>query len=284
MEKLHRLFTDNWAVRRADLEGALAILMPSILQGNLAAVSERLSNTKISAEVINPYQASWWELDDVSLPDDSVAVIRMKGMLYSWETETLIDLIAQVESNPKVCGLVLVIDGPGGMASYVDQASAALRAMTKPSATFINGTMASAHFWIGTSTGRTFIVDSPLCEVGSVGVVVNYYSFRKFLEQAGIKHYEIYPDMSDLKNRAIRDLEENDDDTLIKASAERLHKAFADAVSENTGIPYNPELPLYRGEMFTAEEAVDGGIIDQFGTLKDAILWVLAQSAINNNQ
>lgn len=283
MNKLQKIFSDHWAVRPHDLQGAVGLLMPSILRGNLAEAGDCLDSTLPRVEVLNPYEGTWWELGDSNIPADSLAVVSLQGMLYSWATEYVMGIVAQVEAHPQICGMVLVIDGPGGMASYVDQCSKAIRSMTKPTATYVKGIMASAHFWLGTSTGRTFIADSPLCEVGSVGVVVNYYSFRTLLENAGIKHWEIYPDSSDLKNREVRDLEDNDDETLIKQSAARLHEAFSQAVSENTGIAYDPAAPLFRGQMFTASEAVGAGIINQTGTLKDAILWVLAQAALNEN-
>ena len=71
---------------------------------------------------------------------------------------------------------------------------------------------------------------------------------------------------------------ENNDESLVKAKAEKIHKVFAETVARNLGIDYDPELPLFRGEMFSGDEAVSAGYIDQFGGLKDAVTWVLAQA------
>jgi ClpP class serine protease len=128
---------------------------------------------------------------------------------------------------------------------------------------------------LGTASDRTFIA-SPLCEVGSVGVVMTYYSFREYFKQNGIDYWEIYPDTADLKNKETRALENDHDESLAKARAEKIHKAFSETVARNLGIKYNPELPLFRGEMFSGDEAVDLGYIDQFGNLSDAVKWVLA--------
>ena len=48
------------------------------------------------------------------------------------------------------------------------------------------------------------------------------------------------------------------------------------------GIEYDPELPLFRGEDFNGEEAVAAGYVDQFGSLQDAVTWVLAQATIKD--
>lgn len=280
MNRLQKFFSDNWAIQRQEFENLLSLITPCIISGNVGQAVEQIEKPKAEVKATcptGPNLAAWYDLDDINLPVDSVAVIKLTGVLYAWETEWLIKVIEAAELNPNVCGIVLVIDGPGGMVSHIDLATAAIENCTKPVATVVSGVMASAHFWLGTAAGRTFIA-SPLCEVGSVGVVITYCSYRKFFELNGIDYREIYPDTADLKNKETRALEDSGDDSLIKARAERIHRVFSESVAKNLGIKYDPELPLFRGEMFTAEEAVAAKYIDQFGTLSDAVTWVLAQA------
>ena len=278
MNRLQRFFSDNWTIQRHDFENTVSLLLPCIINGNIEAAAAQLDKTKCSVKATAaPYMAKWYELDDITLPVDSIAVITLTGVLYSWESEWVIKQIEAAELNPNICGVVFVIDGPGGMVSHLDMAAAAVENCTKPTATVVTGIMASAHFWLGTASDRTFIA-SPLCEVGSVGVVITHYSFKRFFEQAGIDYREIYPDTADLKNKETRALVDNNDESLIKARAEKIHKIFAETVARNLGISYEPELPLFRGEMFDGTEAVAAGYIDQFGGLSDAVKWVLAQA------
>lgn len=278
MNRLQRFFSDNWTIQRHDFENAVSLLMPSIINGNIEAAAAQLSRDKCTVKAIgSPYMAKWYELDDITLPVDSVAVITLSGVLYSWESEWVIRQVEAVELNQNICGVVFVIDGPGGMVSHLDMAAAAVENCQKPTATVVTGVMASAHFWLGTAADRTFIA-SPLCEVGSVGVVITHYSFREFFRQNGIDYREIYPDTADLKNKATRALVDNGDESLLKARAERIHKVFSESVARNLGIGYDPELPLFRGEMFNGDEAVAAGYIDEFGGVADAVKWVLAQA------
>ena len=55
---------------------------------------------------------------------------------------------------------------------------------------------------------------------------------------------------------------------------------FAETVARNLGINYDPTLPLFRGEVFTADDAVAAGYIDERGTLTDAVRWVIGQATI----
>lgn len=285
MNRLQRIFSDNWTIRRHDFESFVSLIMPAIVAGNIEAASAKLDEkdkctVKATAA---PYMAKWYELDDISLPVDSIAVVTLTGVLYSWESEWVTKQVEAAELNPNICGIVFVIDGPGGMVSHLDMAAAAVENCKKPTATVVTGIMASAHFWLGTASDRTFIA-SPLCEVGSVGIVCTHYSFREFFKMNGIDYREIYPDTADLKNKETRVLVENNDESLIKARAEKIHKIFAETVARNLGIEYDPKLPLFRGEMFDGNEAVELGYIDQFGGLADAVKWVLGTATSRKAQ
>lgn len=278
MNKLQRFFSDNLTIRRQDYENTLSLIMPCIINGNIEAAAAQLDKPKCSIKATAaPYMAKWYELDDITLPVDSIAVINLTGFLYAWESEWVIRQLEAAELNPNICGVVFVIDGPGGMTSHLDQAAAAIEHFTKPTATVVTGIMASAHFWLGTASDHTFIA-SPLCEVGSVGIVCQHISFKEYFKQNGIDYREIYPDTADLKNKEIRAIEDYNDEGPLKARLEKIHKIFSETVARNLGIDYDPALPLFRGEMFDGDEAVQLGYIDEAGGIADAVKWVLAQA------
>lgn len=269
-------------MRRQEFEGLMAMIMPCVMAGNLEAVSKLISDgqPKITAAISDGVNvADWTDLVWDEVQPNSVLVIPMRGYLYSWTTEWLIRVIKRAEANSNVVGLVLDIDGPGGMASHVERAAMALRDFSKSSATVVTHSMASAHFWIGTATDRIFCA-SPLCEIGSVGVFVTYATLKEFYKKNGIKIWNIYPDTSDLKNKEIRALEDKEDDSLIKEHAEKLHRAFSEAVALQLGVTYDPELPLFRGEMFNGSEALSLGYIQEIGEVDAAVNWVALQSQI----
>lgn len=277
MERLQQFFTNNWAIQRHDLESVVALLAPCIIAGNLQAAEDFLQKKELVAKAVAaPYLAHYWELDDINLPVNSVAVIYLTGMLYAWETDWLIKTLQEAEANPAVCGIVLVIDGPGGHVARIDVAATAIKESTKPVATVVAGSMCSAHYWLGTCAARVFAV-SQLCTVGSVGVMCEYTGLKKYFANLGIDVRDIYPDSADLKNEEFRALEDGDE-SLTKSRLEKVHRLFSETVAENLGIPYDPTLEIFRGRVFTADEAVAAGYIDQIGSLNDAITWVLTEA------
>lgn len=285
MERIHKILSDNWAMRGQEFENLAAILLPSIVKGTLDSVAKTLSAKEPAPQAVNYIDG---DIPTVTysdyrygedIPRGSVMLIKLSGPLYSWNTQFLIDMIKTAETDDRISGMVLEIDGPGGMTSHVGRAASLLRNMTKPVATVVTDLMASAHFWIGTAADRVFAADE-LVEVGSVGVFLTYINFKEYFKANGIDYRNIYPDTADLKNKASRAVEEKNDETLFKEDLTELHRSFSEAVATQTGVAYDPALPLYRGEMFRAAEAMQMGIIDEMGEVEDAVRWVQLQARI----
>ena len=86
MNRLQQFFSDNWTIQRHDFENTVSLLMPCIIAGNIQAAAAQLSKEKCTVRATAaPYMAKWYELDDITLPVDSIAVITLTGVLYAWE-------------------------------------------------------------------------------------------------------------------------------------------------------------------------------------------------------
>ena len=280
MDKLQRIFRGFWGTTPGDLDSVMSLLIPSIASGRISDATAHISKVKHSAQAYNPYYVKYYELTDKDLPDNSVAVIRLEGMLYSWESDWVMDCIDRIEANKNICGLVIAIDGPGGMISHLEGAAAAIRAMKKPTATVCTGMMASAHFWLGTCADRIYCA-TELCEIGSVGIITQVQDFSEYYKRLGIKVAEIYADQSDLKNHAYRLYAEKGDPSELKEKADKLCEIFCSQVAENLNIKYDPALPLFRGQTFFAADALRLGYIDQIAGVPEAVRWVLAKAITN---
>ena len=163
MDKIQEIFTAPWAIADNDYYRLLSLLVPCVAAGNLDAIEKRLNNNKITAYATTPYLANRWELDDDTLPVDSVAVIILEGTLYSWETYRLEKQLRDVFDNPKICGAVS-LQGIQGAFQDNDGHTVSRQCLIvqfppvgKVRRSSVGGTMGSAHFWLGTAAGRTFI-------------------------------------------------------------------------------------------------------------------------------
>lgn len=207
-------------------------------------------------------------------------MIQLKGPLFSAGTDYLIHKLKQAENNPKIQGVILEIDGPGGQGTRVDVAAKLIREFSKPVATVVTGAMCSAHFWFGIAAKRVF-AESRLSVVGSVGVFQEYVSFKEYYKAQGVDTRDIYPDSSDLKNAEVRAIEERNDESIMKAQLAQMHKIFCEDVAEALSIPYDPAAEIFRGRVYGVEDALKAGYIDQMGDVEDACRWIVAQNLLH---
>lgn len=282
MNRLQYLFSECWSVRRDALRTLESMVIPCITSGNPASAEKLLEDSHLQTQCLaEGVTFGKWYADDIDLPEGSIIIFRLSGMLYRWETSQLSGLIDAAESNPKVAGVLFSIDGPGGMAGGVPALAEKIRAMKTPTATVVEGEMCSAHLWIGASADRVFVT-SDFCEIGSLGTMTTFTSYRKYYENIGIEERDIYPDTADLKNSDYRLLDEKGDDSAVKSRLERLHRTFADHVSSCRGINADMEDPIFRGVVVGGKEAISKGLADEIGNFDSAVKWLLAQGVINS--
>lgn len=280
MNRIQLIFNEKWAMAREDYYNLVSLSLPSIHSGNFKEVEAFFEKDTVTAYASDLNFVGRWNLEDSGLPSDSVAVIVLEGTLYSWETFRLQEYIAQAATNDRIAGIILWINGPGGMITGLDNASKMISECPKPVVAYIAGACASAHFWLASAADKRFL-GSLMCEVGSIGVVGTYYNAKEALKKEGIDYREIYPDSADLKNREHREIAENNNEEPYKEKLSKLHMMFCRTVSENLSIAYDKDSPVFRGATFMGDEAVREGLADGYNTLEGAARWILAQSVIN---
>lgn len=274
-----KIFSECWAMPRTDYLSLCSILIPALQSGRVEEVERLLSSGSGNMYAASGNPSEEWELDDPSLPKGSVAVLPMNGTLYPWNTSYYTDCVEAAAGNDSIDGLVLRLNGPGGMVGGVSSLHRALKECGKPVVALIEGGCMSAHYWIASAAGRRLLV-SKACECGSIGVMGIYTDPTKMFEKEGIDYREIYPDTADLKNREVRDIREKNSETLYKKKLAQMHALFCEDVARGTGLAYDPESPVFRGDTFLGDEAIAAGLADGYGTLSDAIGWVNTQKVV----
>jgi len=103
----------------------------------------------------------------------------------------------------------------------------------------------------------------------------------------GITTRDIYASLSTEKNIETREAEkENPDDSLIIAALDFNNTRFHENISQNLGITFDKESPVFKGATFFADEAIRLKLAHQIGSLDDALNFVLKEGLkikANNN-
>lgn len=230
------------------------------------------------------------EYADFIQMEGNVAVVPVKGKLAdkeSWLTrlfgimtyETMSNILATLVNDGGVEAVMLDVDSPGGMAKGIDIASDAIKATREAGLTVqshTSGQMASAAFWVGT-TAET-VGASKYAEVGSVGVIAVHTEYTEAFKKEGIKHTVLRKGDKKALATPFEKLSPAAK-AEIDNSMERSYQAFIDQVTENTGLPRDYVASnVATGEMFTASDATDMGLIDEVISYNDMMNQLVADT------
>ena len=203
----------------------------------------------------------------------SVAVVPVTGPIFRYAnlfTEisgaTSLEVLARdfttALEDPSVSAIVLNIDSPGGQASGIAEFAQMVHASAKPVTAYIDGTAASAAYWIASAAGRMVISSTGM--VGSIGAVVAIDTSNK---ASGV--VEIVSAQSP-KKRA--DVSTADGRAQIQSIIDQLAQVFIDNVAAFRGVSVDTVLADFgQGDMRLGAAAVALGMADQVSTLEQVL-------------
>lgn len=205
----------------------------------------------------------------------SIAIIPISGPIMKYDncgdpgSKTFEDLVKQADANPNITGIIFQIDSGGGEVAGTESLAKVIKSVSKPTVTLAEDVMASAAYWIGSSTDFIF-ANTDTTMVGSIGTMISFRDMRPMWEAQGVKFHEIYASDSTLKNNDYAEALKENYDPIQKNVLNPLNKVFMDSVKSNRGDKLNADMTL-KGQMYTAKDAIKHGLIDGIGNLSDAI-------------
>lgn len=203
-------------------------------------------------------------------------VIEQRGSIWmDWFGGTSTDqfgaMFDAVMSDPKVKGIVVDIDSPGGTVSGVMELGEKIFAARgrKPVVSVANSMAASAAYWLGSAFDQLYV--TPGGSVGSVGVYSMHLDFSAALENEGIKATMFA--MPEFKAE-FNPFTPLSDATKEHETAEisRIYDEFVSAVSRHRGTGVADVRKNYgKGRTVDAKQAVTLGMADKVATLEQVI-------------
>lgn len=285
MDKILQLITLPVACEENSSLSFRTALIAAIRNGNAEQFEKQIS-APITAKAYSLVSgtasvttANCWELDDVNLPENSIALISIEGMIYPWRMFQLEQLIAAVNANPKLLGALLFVNTPGGYVLRVDIASAAIRDSIKPIAAYVTGMCASAGEYLVCGCRRIFTASRTDVH-GSIGTMTSYMNMSGYWKEMGIEMHDIYATLSTRKNDQSREADKGNDQPIID-NLDFYNTLFHETISATRGIAIDPENEVFQGATFFAEDAIQRKLVDEVGSLETALDWVLTEGLKN---
>jgi protease-4 len=209
-----------------------------------------------------------------------VAVIDVDGLLLNQNMsgpqsagENPLDLFREkLDAAAHVCAVVVRINSPGGGAAASQtlyQELQAFRQRTRvPVVACLLDVATGGAYYLATASDR--IVAQPATVTGGVGVVLNLFNLQGTMEQHNVDSQSIKAGANIDAGSVTRKLTPDATRTLQEI-ADELHGQFKDAVRRGRPNLDPADGTTLDGRVFAARKALALGLIDQVGTLDDAI-------------
>lgn len=198
-----------------------------------------------------------------------------KGMLgaETMGSTTMLEAIRQAEKDETVKAIVLRVDSPGGSALASDLIWNELKRSKKPIIASMSDTAASGGYYISMAAQKIYAEPGTL--TGSIGVVGGKLAIGGTLDKIGINTEVIRrganagilstdKPFSDSQRRAMTTLMKDVYDQFLDKALAGRHKAGKKMTREQL-------VKLAGGRIWTGRQAKANGLIDELGTLEDAI-------------
>lgn len=214
---------------------------------------------------------------------DGAALIPLRGVMAprmnlmsqvsgGTSTELFARDVQAALSDPQVKSIVLLVDSPGGSVGGTQAAAAAVMAArgVKPIATYSDGTMASAAYWVGSAADRVYI-SSGVDQVGSIGVVASHVDVSQREAQLGMKTTEIVAGRYKRIASQYGPLTESGRQS-IQDQVDYLYSLFVGDVAAQRGVSTDKVLvDMADGRVFIGQQAIDAGLVDAIGRIEGVI-------------
>ncbi|HYO74907.1 MAG TPA: signal peptide peptidase SppA [Thermoanaerobaculia bacterium] len=209
--------------------------------------------------------------NDISL-GEKVAVIAIEGEIM--EARETVDAIEKYSENASVKALVIRINSPGGAIAPSQEIYSAIRHARaksgKPIVASLDSVAASGGYYIAAACDQ--IVANPGTITGSIGVILQWFDMKELVQWAKLKPETITSGAlkdAGSPGRALTPQERQ----YFQGIVAQLHSQFVRDVARGRGTRMKHEevARVADGRIFTGEQALQLKLIDQLGSVDDAV-------------
>jgi protease IV len=224
---------------------------------------------------------------------DKVAILSIEGLIAGGEGffKNQIDHARKDAKDGHLKALVLRVNSPGGTINGSDYMLHHLRDLAKdtniPIVVSMGGMAASGGYYVSmcVGDGPETIFAEPTTWTGSIGVIIPHYNVAELMKNWGIKEDSIASDRLKQMGSIARPMTE-EERKIFQGLVDDGFTRFKNVIKQ--GRPKFQKDPaaldkLATGQVFTADQALAGGLVDKIGFIDDAVDRAIALAGLDKN-
>ncbi len=201
-------------------------------------------------------------------PGEKVALIDVTGVII--DSSGVVKELKKHAKDSSIKAIVIRVNSPGGaVAPSQEIYKEILKVKQKKKVVVSMGSVAaSGGYYIAAPADKIVANEGTL--TGSIGVIMEIPNVKGLMEKIGIeaqviksgKHKDIASVFKSLRP---------EEKEILQSVLDDVHDQFIRAVSEGRGIDFEDAKKISDGRIFTGRMAKDIGLVDELGSLEDAI-------------
>ncbi len=199
---------------------------------------------------------------------EAVGVIEVRGVIN--DADKIVDSIRRFAKADHVRAVVLRVESPGGGVTPSQEIYRELTRLRekKPVIASLGGVAASGGYYIASACST--IVANPGTITGSIGVIMETVNVQGLLEKLGVKGVVIKAGTYKDLGSPLRDMSP-EERRILGTMLDDVHRQFIAAVATGRHMDEAKIQPLADGRVYSGEQALRLGLVDQLGNFQDAI-------------
>ena len=188
--------------------------------------------------------------------------------------ENISAMIKEARNEKNLKALVLRVNTPGGSAfasEIIREQVLAIKDRGIPIVVSMGGLAASGGYWISADSDYIFAHESSV--TGSIGVAAILFDAQETIKKIGLNEDGVSnsPFAGSLNNGVLLSSPSEEVVDLIQGNVDRLYNDFIEIVVNGRGISIEEANLIAKGRVWSGVDALEVGLIDQIGSLDDAI-------------
>jgi protease-4 len=214
---------------------------------------------------------------DLGISKNRVEVIYVQGIMLTGSiptgfgiatSEDIVKSLKDANEDEGVKAIVMRINSPGGSPASAEEIVGAMKKIDKPIVISMGDVAASAAYYISAPADK--IIANPDTMTGSIGVIWEFQNRSGFYDKEGTSFY--IAKSGELKDmggdwKGLSDKEKQYADQVIIEAYDRFVKEVAD----DRNLSLGKVKDLADGRIYTGAKAKELGLVDDLGSLDDAI-------------
>ncbi|RRS30051.1 MAG: endopeptidase IV [Epsilonproteobacteria bacterium (ex Lamellibrachia satsuma)] len=188
--------------------------------------------------------------------------IELTGPIMN--ADEIIKEIEDAQKNPRIKGVLLTVNSPGGAVPPSIEIAYAIKELRKhkPVIAYASGIMASGSYYSSIYANR--IIANPGAIVGSIGVIMESANIKELMDKIGVKTQIVKEGTYKEAGTPTRKWTAQE-----RAELERLTKdtyeLFVSDVATARGLDINASKSYADAHIFSSKRAKEAGLIDEIG-------------------